>query len=1044
MVKFRKCGRRNKAPSRKGHKMTSDFKGLRVAILTAGPSAGTRGGAERFYAGLFDGFKEIGCIPDLISVQADEPTFEKIMENFDFSRRLDLSHHDLVISTKVPTYAVKHPNHVLYLVHTVRVFDDMFDETFSPPTRELFSQRARLHQVDFHAISGVKARFSIGHEVAKRLYRWRGLYSEVLHPPLSFNEFREGESGNYFFLPGRLHPWKRVDLVIEAVRRSSLPCKLLIAGTGEMEFGLKALAAGDLRIQFLGNITDEELVDLYAGALAVPFVPLREDYGYVTLEAFASGKPVLTCQDSGEPCQLVRQFDTGLVADPHPDSIAEALEWLWNNREEAARMGSNGRSLIASLSWAKTASVLAAAGLRPRSEEPEEKLKVTVLDMQPIDPPIGGGRLRLLGLYHNLGKGTACRYVGTYDWPGERHRAHALSETLYEIDVPLSPAHHEAAAELSARAGNKVVIDLAFSQQAIFSPDFLAAARKEIADSDVVIFSHPWVYPLVKDCLRTGQVVIYESHNVEGFLRAHLLNEQNPVEAELLRRVVQDEYEVGLRADWILACSHEDLLRFNRIYGFSLDRMRVVPNGVMISGPGCAENKPGARKSLRLDPERVTAIFIGSGYAPNLQAANFINNELAALLPDVTFVIAGGVGEGMRPAHRNVRITGQLDDAGKNKWFCAADIAINPMMSGSGTNIKMFDYMAASLPVVSTRVGARGIDTAGRPVMLIAEPNAQSFAVAIEQLRDDAFRNRIAQEARRCVEDGYAWERISLQLGTFLTARSRLAGQSRPLFSVVLPTYERHGQLDDLMHCLQEQIERDFEVVMIDQSLEPWSRAKHHFGFPLTYFHSPVKGAVRARNTGAMLAQGSIIAFVDDDCRPAKDWLLNARPYFTDPDVVGVEGLIHSDHSNDKNWRTVTNVGFEGIGFMTANLMVRSSVFQYLGGFDLQFDRPHFREDTDFGWRMQTMGAVPYAKDVSVFHPAHPRSVERESAAERASFFQKDALLYRKHPERYQALFFAERHFLGTTGFCKNLVEGFKSNGIEMPLWMADKMRQKS
>ncbi len=1022
----------------------NEFQGLRVAILTAGPSSGAQGGAERFYAGLFKGFEKIGCIPKLISVSADESTFEQIIDNYDKSKALELSAYNLVISTKVPTYAVHHPNHVLYLVHTVRVFDDMFNESFGLQGRQCFIQRAKLHQVDFDAILGAKARFAIGHEVARRLYRWRGLSAEVLHPPLGFNEFKTGISTDYFFLPGRLHPWKRVDLLIEAVRRSSLPLRLLIAGSGEAEKELEQLAAGDSRIQFLGRIDDRQLVDLYAGALAVPFVPIREDYGYITLEAFASGKPVVTCSDSGEPCHFVKHLETGLVVSPNPDSLREGLEWLWQNREAATKMGRNGYKMIESMSWESTATTLAAAGLGNTQALSPKKLKVTVLDMQPIDPPVGGGRLRLLGLYHNLGENTECRYIGTYDWPGERYRAHALSETLFEVNVPLSDAHHAAAAALANQVGGKVVIDLAFSQQATLSPDYVATARKELADADVVIFSHPWVYPLVKDCLRPNQVVIYDSQNVEGFLRAQLLNEQNPTEAELLRAVVQDEYDVGCRADWILACSQEDLLRFNRVYGFSPEKMRVAPNGVMAFNDNLPTlgKRTAARAALGVAAGAFVVIFIGSGYGPNMQAAEFIDKELAARLPQVTFVIAGGVSASIRPTNKNVRVAGQLDEAAKYGWFHASDVAINPMMSGSGTNIKMFDFMAMSLPVVSTAIGARGIDTAGRQVMLIAEPTAQSFAVAIEQLMDESTRLRIGQEGRMCVEDGYAWERISEQLGVFLKARKRLAGQPRPLFSVVVPTYERHAQLNELIRCLQNQIERDFEVILVDQSTKRWEGEDGNYGFPLTYFHSPVKGAVRARNNGATLAQGAIIAFVDDDCLPAEEWLLNARPYFSDQTVIGVEGLIHSDHLNDPEWRPVTNVGFEGIGFMTANLMVRSSVFQYLGGFDLQFDRPHFREDTDFGWRMQDIGSVPYAKNVVVFHPAQPCSNLRESSAERAKFFQKDALLYRKHPERYRKLYMAEGHYERTDGFRENLIKGFSNISLVMPEWISSLLKK--
>lgn len=471
-------------------------------------------------------------------------------------------------------------------------------------------------------------------------------------------------------------------------------------------------------------------------------------------------------------------------------------------------------------------------------------------------------------------------------------------------------------------------------------------------------------------------MLIYDSQNVEGYLRAQLLDEGNPAETELLRRVVQDENDVGWAADWILACSHEDLLRFNRVYGFPLEKMRVVPNGVMAYRdlPSTPERRLEARRTLGIDAGAYLAIFIGSPYGPNVQAADFIAQQLAPLMPHVTFVIAGGVSQGMKSNLPNVRITGHLDEADKTRWLYACDIAVNPMVSGSGTNIKMFEFMAMGLPVVTTAIGARGIETGGRRAMWVVEATAHSFSAAIEQLQELGLRRLMGREARRCVEDGYSWERISTQLGCFIEARRRLAGQSKPLFSVVVPTYERHNQLDELVAHLQKQIERDFEVVLIDQSTKRWPGAKRTHGFPFTYYHSPIQDAVRARNTGAMLAQGTIIAFVDDDSRPAEDWLVNARAYFADPDVVGVEGLILSDHLHDPDWRPVTNVGFEGIAFMTGNLFVRSGAFQYLGGFDLRCDRSQFREDTDLGWRLLKLGKVPYSKDVRVFQPAQLRN----------------------------------------------------------------------
>lgn len=1017
--------------------------GTKVAVLAAGPSNSVAGGAERFYEGLASGFRSIGCDVTIIPLVADEPSFDVIVENYRKANELDLSDFDMVVSSKAPTFAVKHSRHVMYLMHTVRVFDDMFAQAFPRPTDSHFKQRAHLHAMDIKAFASARGVFAIGHEVANRLYRWRGVSAPVIYPPLGITGFRNDGQGDYFFLPGRLHSWKRVHLVIMAVLRSALPLKLVIAGTGEAEAELRALANGDPRIVFLGRVDDAVLQDGYAKALAVPFVPQREDYGYVTLEAFASEKPVITCTDSGEPARLVRHHENGLVCEP--EDLQSAMEWMFTHRDAAARMGKHGAQVIGGMSWEKVAQQLYEAGFAEVSQNTtHKKTKVTVLDMQPIDPPVGGGRLRLMGLYHALGADFECTYVGSYDWPGEKYRRHRLSATLEEIDIPLSDAHHKAAAELSHQAGGKTVIDLAFGSQGALSPAYVDAAREHMQCADVIVFSHPWVYPLVRDAVAPHQTVIYDSQNVEGFLRAQLLDESEPVQARLLRDVVEAELQLCQRASLVLACSQEDLQRFNRIYRIPGDRMRVVPNGVMAFSvrPPSVDERYRLKEQLGVQAWALVAFFIGSAYGPNAQAAHFIAHELAPAMADVLFVIGGGVGAQMRAEGANLRITGALTEGERQQWLGAADLAVNPMFSGSGTNIKMFDFMSMGLPVVTTATGARGIECGGgvEQALTIVEDTVGAFVEAIGALRSPLTRGVRGAQSRRCVEDGYAWERISPVCGQIFRNCHVYSRQTRPYFSVVIPTYERHAQLNDLMQSLAEQIERDFEVIINDQSVRPWQGRDQAWGFPLTYHHSPVKGAIRARNIGAAMAQGEVIAFTDDDCRPQPDWLLNARRHFSKNSIAGLEGIIKSDHLNDREWRPVTNVGLEGIGFMTANMMVRNECFQILGGFDAQFDHPHFREDTDFGWRLQGIGSVPYASDVCVFHPAQSRSVERESEVVRARFFEKDALLYKKHRERYRDLFFKEQHFKKNPHFAENISRGFEMHGIQMPDWMCQSL----
>src|SRR5512135_3281518 len=183
---------------------------------------------------------------------------------------------------------------------------------------------------------------------------------------------------------------------------------------------------------------------------------------------------------------------------------------------------------------------------------------VLVLDMQPIAPPVGGGRLRLFGLYHNLGKYLPTTYIGTYDWPGEKFRDHKLSETLREIDIPLSESHFSACRELQAQVVGKTIIDVTFHQLGHLSPDYTTYVKNAVRSADIVVFSHPWVYPLVKEEMdNSRQVRIYDAQNVEGVLRCALLDDGGRG-TEIVREMVRVEYELCHFADAILVCSDDD------------------------------------------------------------------------------------------------------------------------------------------------------------------------------------------------------------------------------------------------------------------------------------------------------------------------------------------------------------------------------------------------------------------------------------------------------------------------------------------------------
>ncbi len=322
-----------------------------IAVVCVASASGEMGGMERHYEGLLSALRSSGERIDAVKVASDESNFAAVQETYLRFYDLDLSAYDGVITIKVPSYVVRHPNHVCWLNHTMRVFYDMFEREFPHPWPEIEAQRDLIRRLDTAALSRPSVRrFVVGQEVADRLRRFNGLEAEVLYPGLGLDGFRSG-TYEHLFLPGRLHRWKRVDLVIEAMRFVERPVKLLIAGTGEDEKTLRRKAVGDSRIQFLGRVSDQQLIELYAGALVVPFVPMHEDYGMVTVEAFRSGKPVITCDDSGEPAHIVRDGETGFVCPPEPKALAAKITWLYDHPKEAGAMGAKGESSVSHIRW---------------------------------------------------------------------------------------------------------------------------------------------------------------------------------------------------------------------------------------------------------------------------------------------------------------------------------------------------------------------------------------------------------------------------------------------------------------------------------------------------------------------------------------------------------------------------------------------------------------------------------------------------------------------------------------------------------------------
>jgi glycosyltransferase involved in cell wall biosynthesis len=226
--------------------------------------------------------------------------------------------------------------------------------------------RDRLIALDTSMLGECKGIFSISATISARLQRYNGLASTPLyHPPRLADQLKAGPPGNYVLSLGRLETVKRVDLAVRAMLHTAPSLSLIVAGTGTQRESLQRLAESlglASRVQFLGEVDDRQAVDLFAGALAVVFPPYDEDYGYVTLEAFLSHKPVVTTKDAGGPNEFITDGQTGCVVEPDPAAIGEALAALDRDRRRAARLGEAGYDLARGITWSGVIERLTSAG----------------------------------------------------------------------------------------------------------------------------------------------------------------------------------------------------------------------------------------------------------------------------------------------------------------------------------------------------------------------------------------------------------------------------------------------------------------------------------------------------------------------------------------------------------------------------------------------------------------------------------------------------------------------------------------------------------
>ena len=759
---------------------------MKIGIIAPSPAPFGIGGAEKFYWGLQEHInKNTAHQCELIKIPVKEDNFWNLIDSYYKFYTLDVSYFDAVIVSKYPAWLVPHPNKHIYMLHCLRglydtyhmmnlpfgvepghagvdkilkyigadglncssgsTADGLFQMLFELKNDETVPAgilgfpgpfiRKIIHFFDKKAMENANSFSAISKTVAERKEYFPDKAAvSVIYPPSNLKGFKNG-TYEYFFTASRLDGPKRVKVIIEAYLEADTDIPLKIAGTGPLADKLKELSKNDKRIEFLGFISDKNLIDYYANAFAVIFIPYEEDLGLVAVEAMMSEKAVITFDDSGGVKEFVENGKTGFICKPSARRLKDAIEAAGGNAALMAEMGGRAKEKVKDVTWENVFNDLERLIKPAHGESGEDgkprgfmneynggsdtgknitarrrckRKKITVATTYPVFPPRGGGQNRIFYLYKELAAHFDVELV-TLGGENDAGFSMEIAPNLVETRMPKSASFAAKEFQIEQKIGIPAT-DIAMLYFYGEAKEYSEAVKRASAGSDIVISSCPYPYYVLKKY--SDSFLIYDSQNVEYQLKKQMAS-ANEESEKILSELFESEKEACLNSGLITVCAMDDAFQMQKLYGLVLDRVLEVPNGADLETVKFfpPEKRKALKNGLGLGSEKIV-IFIGSWHQPNIDAAKKIF-AFAKKLNNLKFIILGSAGEYFKHykiAHpSNVGFAGVAKDGEKALYLSAADLAVNPMLSGSGTNLKMLDYMAAGVPVVSTAIGARGL-----------------------------------------------------------------------------------------------------------------------------------------------------------------------------------------------------------------------------------------------------------------------------------------------------------------------------------------------
>lgn len=367
-----------------------------------------------------------------------------------------------------------------------------------------------------------------------------------------------------------------------------------------------------------------------------------------------------------------------------------------------------------------------------------------------VNPPTSGGTLRYYHLYKELSRYYNINLLS--QTLGHKSGLFPYSPTFREYKVEKDPLYNEQRDDFQIGKENSyeftLIKHIKLSYQNTVYKRYFNNLYKS---SDIIIHESPFLLGYDQYLGIDGKMRIYNSHNHEYGLANQIWT--NEKAKEFLPILYVEEKKLVECADLVFTTSENERESFIDIYHKNQNQIKLAPNGI--------HPDTWIKKITETSNKKPKAMFIGSEYLPNIEAVDFIINQLADKCVDLDFIIAGGCcNPFIKMRKTNVKFLGRIHHKQKLRIFEEADLAINPIMSGAGVNLKTLEFLSAGIPLFSTEFGVRGLNLIDHNHYIHVE--RENFAIKLnDYYQKEAFLKEVASNGQKYINDNFTWNKIA-------------------------------------------------------------------------------------------------------------------------------------------------------------------------------------------------------------------------------------------------------------------------------------------